>query len=102
MTPAGIPIINPDNPNPPDLSAAPAGPYLFDRLEGADYPMFWGLTNDMLGYFMDPYDFELAEAGPYVEEPPGDHYEETNSIGMAGWPTVEAEFLEILSRRPVP
>ena len=28
-----------------------------------------------------PYDFELDDLSPYIGEAPGDHYEETNSLG---------------------
>ncbi len=88
----------PSNPNPPDLSLAPAGPYLFDRMRsaGAEYPMVWGLTNDEIGYLVPSYDFELASPGAYLNEPPGDHYEETNSIGPDAWPSIEGLLLDIL------
>jgi hypothetical protein len=64
--------------------------------------MAWGLTNDMLGYLMDGYDYVLDDAAPFVEEAPGDHYEETNSIGPSGWPTILEAYEEILGRRPGP
>jgi hypothetical protein len=88
----------PDNPNPPDLSLAPGPPYLFDFLteKGADFPMIWGLTNDFLGYFIPSYDYKLAQGGAYIEEAPGDHYEETNSIGPAGWPELERNVIGII------
>jgi hypothetical protein len=62
--------------------------------------MCWGLTNDMLGYLMPAYDFELDADAPFIDEAPGDHYEETNSIGPNGWPTIRRTFGEILDRRP--
>lgn len=88
----------PGNPNPPDLSMAPGGPYLFDRLRdnGAEYPMAWGLTNDELGYLVPSYNFKLADPGAYVTEPEGDHYEETNSIGPDAWPTMEEAFIGLI------
>jgi hypothetical protein len=90
-----------DNPNPPDLSKAPGPPYLFDFLEdlGAQYPMVWGLTNDFLGYFIPPYDYKLAEGGAYIEEAPGDHYEETNSVGPSEWPELERNYIGIFLYR---
>jgi hypothetical protein len=99
-TPAAWPLFDPAAAHPPELSLAPGPPYLFDRLEGADYPMAWGLTNDMLGYFIPAYDFVVDDAAPYIDEAYGYYYEETNSIGPSGWPTVERTYGEILDRRP--
>ncbi len=75
--------IDPDNENPPDLDAAPDAPPLMDRLLEAEaqYPILLGLGNDETGYLVLPYDFKLNEDSAYLEEAPGDHYEETNSIG---------------------
>ena len=81
----GVPLVDPENPNPPDTDSAPAGPYIKDRMP-AMYPWLIGLGNDELGYIIPEYDFKLDMAMPYVSEPDGDHYEETNSLGpkMAG------------------
>lgn len=77
----GRPIIGDDNPNPPELGAVPAAPYLRERL-GTRFAMPLGLCQDEIGYLVPSYDFKLAEgANAYLEEAPGDHYEETNSIG---------------------
>lgn len=76
----GLDIIDEDDEHAPDLSAAPAGPYLHDLMPG-EYPWVLGLGNDELGYLVPPYDFVVHEAGPYLLEAPGDHYEETNSVG---------------------
>ncbi|MBN1771373.1 MAG: hypothetical protein JXB32_08940 [Deltaproteobacteria bacterium] len=100
-TPDLWPLVDLSRENPPDLALAPPPPYLFDELTAVDFPMAWGLVNDMLGYFVPAYDYELDAAGPYVEEAPGDHYEETNSVGPNAWPTVEAEFDRVLERVPV-
>ncbi len=64
----------------PDLDAAPGPPYLSDRMPG-EYAWVIGLGQDELGYLVPPYDFVVHEAGPYLLEAPGDHYEETNSVG---------------------
>jgi hypothetical protein len=79
-----VEIIDPLNPNPPDLDAAPAGPYLKERM-ASSYTWLIGLGNDELGYILPNYDFVLGDL-PYLSEADGDHYEETNSIGphMAG------------------
>jgi len=81
----GVPLVDPQNPNPPDLARAPEGPYIKDRMPGL-YPWIVGLGNDELGYIIPAYNFELAPGMPYVSEAEGDHYEETNSLGpeMAG------------------
>jgi hypothetical protein len=85
----GVPVVDPMNPNPPNLDAAPVGPYLLERIAAEDplrYPWIIGLGNDELGYIIPEYDFLLDDLLPYFNEPEGDHYEETNSIGphMAG------------------
>ncbi|WP_181197122.1 hypothetical protein [Enhygromyxa salina] len=74
-----VELIEPDNPNPPDLDAAPEGPYLKERM-AADYTWLIGLGNDELGYIVPKYNFELGDL-PYLSEAEGDHYEETNSLG---------------------
>ncbi len=83
----GKPQIDPMNPNPPDLSMKPAGPYLQEML-GGDISMVAGLSGDELGYLVPPYDFKLDTAKPYDNEAPGDHYEETNSLGPQTVPTL--------------
>jgi hypothetical protein len=92
-TPDGMPIVSPDNDNPPDLSGAPSGPHLAERArrDGAEHIWVLGLANDMLGYLVPPYNYELNPESPWFQEAPGDHYEETNSVGADGWPRVEAE-----------
>ncbi len=79
-----VPLIDPENPNPPDLDQAPEGPYLKQRLK-ADYTWIIGLGNDELGYIIPEFSFELGFPA-YLSEAEGDHYEETNSLGphMAG------------------
>jgi len=94
----GVPMVDPMNPNPPDLDAAPPGPYLLERIAAEDplkYPWIIGLGNDELGYIIPEYDFILDEGVPYWNEAEGDHYEETNSIGphMAGVVDAQADAL---------
>jgi hypothetical protein len=86
-------LIEPNNPNPPDLGAAPPGPYLKERM-GSTYTWEIGLGNDELGYIIPHYDFVLADL-PYFSEAPGHHYEETNSIGphIAGFVDDHADLL---------
>lgn len=76
-------LIGKDNPVPPDLDAAPQGPYLIERLTPPDAPRPWliGLGNDELGYIIPGYDFVVADSMPYFNQAEGDHYEETNSLG---------------------
>ncbi len=87
-------LIDPNNPNPPDLGQAPAGPYLKQRI-GSPYTWIIGLGNDELGYIIPQYDFELAAENPWVDEADGDHYEETNSLGpdMAAFVNKHADLL---------
>lgn len=83
-------LVDPENKNPPDLDAAPAGPYLREVLSGG---LSWiiGMGNDEVGYFIPPYDFQIDEINPWFDEPAGDHYEETNSLGPQTVPLLEAE-----------
>lgn len=76
----GRPVTTPGNPNPPDLAAAPPGPYLRDALS-ATAPMLVGLANDELGYVLPRYDFKANPSLSMLPKPAGHHYEETNSIG---------------------
>ncbi len=100
-TPPGVEIVDPANPNPPDLSRAPEGPYLRDLARSdAEHVWLLGLTNDFLGYLIPAYDYVLDETTPYLEEAPGDHYEETNSVGANGWPTIEAQMRALLAWAP--
>ncbi|MBW2262058.1 MAG: hypothetical protein JRG91_08810 [Deltaproteobacteria bacterium] len=93
-------LSQPDNENPPDLSLAPGPPYMFDRLENADFPMAWAVTNDMLGYLIPEYNYILARPGAYITEAPGEHYEETNSVGENAWPIIRAHLVDMLTWRP--
>ncbi|MEZ4383135.1 MAG: hypothetical protein R3A79_17540 [Nannocystaceae bacterium] len=76
----GVPLIDPNNTSPPDVDAAPQGPYIKDRM-GGTYRWIVGLGNDELGYIIPDYDYQLSETMPFVDEAEGDHYEETNSLG---------------------
>jgi hypothetical protein len=96
-TPAGQPIVGADTVNPPDISKGPSGPVLRELVAGAQHTMIIGLGNDELGYIVPTYDFKLDEAAPYFDEAPGDHYEETNSIGPEFAPLV-VETLRGLAR----
>jgi hypothetical protein len=73
-------LVDPGNPNPPELADAPPGPYIKERM-AAPYTWIVGLGNDELGYIIPAYDFELNLLLPYFNEAEGDHYEETNSLG---------------------
>ncbi len=84
-----------DEYNPPDLAAAPSPPYLRDRMS-ARHRMLWGLCPDELGYIVVPYDFQLDPVSPYVEQAPGSHYEETNSIGVQIGPEVVKHLTTLL------
>jgi hypothetical protein len=100
-TPEGIDIIDPTSSNPPDLTAAPVAPYLRDIAlagrTGVEYVYALGLTNDFFGYLIPAFDYKLDPLSPYFAEAPGDHYEETNSIGPAGWPLIEENVKALLA-----
>lgn len=76
----GYPLISPDNPAPPDLAKAPKGPYLYDQMLGGQKFVI-GLANDEIGYIIPEYDFKTSAALLMEPFPPGDHYEESNSLG---------------------
>lgn len=79
----GYPLVSPKNPNPPDLSQAPKGPYLADKMRGP-VKFLIGLANDELGYLVPEYDFQVNEKSVLLHpRPPGHHYEETNSVGRS-------------------
>ncbi len=81
-------LIDPDNENPPELDLAPEGPYLKEQM-AAEHAWIIGLGNDEIGYLIPAYDYKLSESVPYLEEAPGHHYEETNSIGPQATPLIE-------------
>ena len=76
------PLVKPENPAPPDLARAPKPPYL-KALFHRPVPMVVGLANDELGYFVPEYDFKVRRGLTMSPRLPGDHYEETNSVGPA-------------------
>ena len=92
-------LIDEDNVNPPDLDAAPAGPYLFDRM-GGEQNWIIGLGNDEVGYIIPPYNYQLHDGTPYLQEAEGDHYEETNSLGPDTAPLVEEAVIQLLEWSP--
>ena len=72
------------NPNQPDFSQAPAGPYMRDLVkahEGVRYPVCAGLAEDYIGYIVPAYNYVLDPNDPYIQEAEGDHYEEVYSVG---------------------
>jgi hypothetical protein len=90
----GRPIIALENEYPPDLSKAPQGPYLRELIPG-EYKFLVTLGQDELGYFVPAYDFVLSETEPYLEEAPGDHYEETRGIGSAVVDMIRDVYIEL-------
>ena len=84
----GVPLVDPNNSNPPKLDQAPQGPYLKDKMHGT-YRWIIGLGNDELGYIIPEYDYVLGDP-PWISEAEGDHYEETNSLGPKIFSTYDA------------
>ncbi len=99
-TPAGRPVVDATRVNPPDLALAPTTGHLLElaRSDARDADDVWllGLTNDFLGYFVPPFDWELA-TDPYLSEADGAHYEETNACGPDVWPEVQRLTRELLA-----
>lgn len=101
-TPGGCDaLIDEDDINPPDVTMAPTGPFLrarmMSRRSEASSAWLLGCTQDFLGYFIPDFDFELDPALAYIGEAPGDHYEETNSVGTQGWPRIRSVTEELLA-----
>jgi hypothetical protein len=94
----GEDLVGKDNPNPPKVANAPKGPFLRDLLD-APVEMIVGLANDELGYIVPEYDFEVNDRSPTLEpHPPGDHYEETNSLGKETARRVMEAFETLLAK----
>jgi hypothetical protein len=90
-------FLDPMQMNAPDLSKAPQPPYLIDQMEGERaHRMIWGLTGDFVGYIMPRYTFLLDPMSPYLKDAPGDHYEETNSLGPLAEPQIVGTMRQLL------
>ncbi len=99
---AGKPVVAPGNPNPPALERAPGPPYLRERM-AAPFTFLIGLGNDELGYLVPEYDFKVNDKSPLWEpEPPGDHYEETNSVGAGAAGTIVGALADLLESLQAP
>ena len=85
--------------NPPDLSAAPEGPFLRDLMPG-QAKLILGLANDELGYLIPDYNYKLHEHQPFLDEAPGEHYEETNSLGPSATGMVLTSLTELMAFQP--
>ena len=94
-----VELVDPNNPNPPNLALAPEGPYLKD-LMGGEFNWILGLANDEIGYLLPSYDYVLHPDVPYLDQADGDHYEETNSLGPNAAPKVLEIASELLSWAP--
>jgi hypothetical protein len=46
------------------------------------------------------FDYELNSAVPFLTEAPGQHYEETNSIGPEGWSRLWGKLVELVRYTP--
>lgn len=94
-----VEFISSDNPNPPDMTQAPSAPY-FKDLMGGEHNWIVGLGNDEIGYLVPPYDYELDENAPWFQQAPGDHYEETNSVGPEAVPRISALVEQLATWEP--
>jgi hypothetical protein len=69
---------------------------------GVRYAFVTGLTEDFLGYIVPRYNFLLDPVKPYLNEPAGDHCEETHSIGPGSQRFLYAPMESIVRWRPSP
>ncbi len=88
---------------PPDLAAMDRSKIIdLSRDPKAKYRWAIGLGQDQFGYIVPSYDFKLDAQNPYFEEfSPGEHYEETNSVGKAVQTDVVDPILQLLASPPV-
>jgi hypothetical protein len=99
-TPPGVPVVDMTQTNPPDITRAMDPSILsIARADAAAADQVWilGLTNDFLGYYVPPFDYQTDPAMTYLAEAPGHHYEETNSIGIDGWPRIYWKLGQLLA-----
>jgi hypothetical protein len=94
----GHPLVKAGNPAPPDLARAPKPPYLKDFVH-RPVGMFVGLANDELGYIIPEYDFKIRGNLAMWPRLPGDHYEETNSVGPSVTKIILAAAQSLLSEK---
>jgi hypothetical protein len=81
------PFIDTSLPNAADPTMAPKPPYLRDLMPG-QHRIVWGLAMDFFGYIVPQYNYVLDPVTPYLRDAPGDHYEETNSVGPRAEPEI--------------
>ncbi len=101
------PASNP-NCNTDGVSRCDDGPPAIDQMDrtkivdlsrdpNAEYRWVIGLGQDEIGYVVPEYDYKLDPQNPYLEEAsPGDHYEETNSVGQNVEAHVVGPLLQLL------
>ena len=92
----GASLVDKNNKNPPDLTKAPKGPFLKEKVPGT-YKMMVGLGNDEIGYLVPPWNFQLGSP-PYISEAPGDHYTEVNSLGPGTVPALLSAYEGLLKK----
>lgn len=81
------------NDRPPDVARFDRSDVIdFARDPAARYRWALGLTPDQYGYLVPEYDYVLDSQNPYLAEAPGQHYEETNSVG----PDVQRDYADVM------
>lgn len=88
---------------PPDIAAFDRSKVIdLARDPNAKYRWVIGLGQDELGYVVPEYDYKLDPQDPYfTEASPGDHYEETNSVGPNVQHDMVDPILQLLRTPPV-
>ncbi|MBX3129937.1 MAG: hypothetical protein KF718_24690 [Polyangiaceae bacterium] len=91
------------NDGPPDIAALDRTRVLdLHRDPKARFRWVLGLGQDQIGYILPAYDYKLHPQNPYFSEyTPGEHYEETNSVGPNVESAVIDPLLQLLGSPPV-
>jgi hypothetical protein len=88
---------------PPDITQLDKSQVIdFARDPKATHRWVLGLGLDEIGYVVPDYDYKLDPQNPYFEEAsPGNHYEETNSVGYDSQNLIVSPLLQLLRTPPV-
>jgi hypothetical protein len=91
------------NDGPPDITKLDRSKVIdLARDPKARYRWLIGLGLDEIGYVVPEYDYALDAQNPYFEKArPGNHYEETNSVGTDVEQLIVDPILQLLRSPPV-
>ncbi|MCS6913112.1 MAG: hypothetical protein RMK29_01830 [Myxococcales bacterium] len=90
-------LLDPNQPNAPELGRAPRPPYLIDLMDGErPHRQTWGLTGDFVGPILPRFNFVLDADAPYLRAAPGDHDEEMHSLGPLAEPQIVGTMRQLI------